>query len=647
MAVPARPGPQSISPLDVVRQELLDPPDRPIRGGSRTDAGVVLDQQLVVLAGMESRCRLVIARLALRLMNARSWRRLGFVRLSDYARERIGVSSRTLEEDARVVRTLDRLPRLCSALEAGLLGWTKVRMLVRVATTQNEEALLHQALTLPTRELEEFVRTFAAEEQVEAADEHSCDVPARPADDAISASAPFDQLPDPADESDPEIRWSINVSRTGRRLWRAVREAASRVAGSPLSPAQVLELVAAEAASGSPNEFVGADAKWSPSFDDHQRRLLALQRSDEARGRRTLFAYLAETGVAEGFPWLAPATYDAGPAACLEKLTEDLETADAFELDRRLRDAHRAMQRIDYQMGALLRIGVDRRLFREIGFATVKLYVESRLGCSARKVWSLIAIERETWRSCEQLRAAWRDGEISHLAACTILPVVGPHYGEQWIRRAREVTLRRLAEEVAWALEFGERASTSGRPAPPPLHADLKIDGLAGVTVDEVQMRAHGEDIPRLKLPGEEVRIAFSLPVSVAALVESMLFQVNGGRGARGRAFERMIARALLEWTSAPRHRDPVFERDGWRCTVPGCSSRRNLHDHHVKFRSAGGSNARGNRTTVCAAHHLHGIHAGIVQASGLAPHDITWELGCRPGEPPLMRLHGDRYVTA
>ncbi len=648
----ARTSPRSISPLDIVPQALLDPPDLPIRGGSRADAGIVLDQQLVVLAGMETRCRLVIARLVRRLMDSRSWRRLGFVRLSDYARERIGVSSRTLEDDARVVRALDGLPHLCSALESGLIGWTKVRMLVRIATAENEEALLHQALVLPTRELEEFVRTYAAERA--AAERSEFDAQGRDAqsrrstlaDDAMPASPRIDPYREPADENDPEIRWSITVSRTGRRLWRAVCETASRVAGSTLSPAQVLELVAAEAASEAPGEFVGSDARWSPSFEDQQRRLLALQRSDEARGRRTLLAYLAETGVAEGFPWLASAIYAAGPAACLEKLTEGLETADVFELDRRLREAQRAMQRIDYQLGALLRIGVDRRLFREIGFATVKLYVESRLGCSARKVWSLIAIERETWRSCEQLRAAWRDGQISHLAACTILPVVGQDYGEQWIRRAREVTLRRLVEEVAWALEYGERPSTSGRPAPPPLHADIRVDGLADVTDDEVQTRAHGQDASRIKLPGEEVRIAFSLPVSVAALVESMLFQVNGGRGARGRAFERMIARALLEWTSAPRHRDPVFERDGWRCTVPGCSSRRNLHDHHVTFRSRGGDNARGNRTTVCAAHHLHGIHAGIVQASGLAPHGIAWQLGCRPGAPPLMRLHGDCYVS-
>jgi hypothetical protein len=50
-------------------------------------------------------------------------------------------------------------------------------------------------------------------------------------------------------------------------------------------------------------------------------------------------------------------------------------------------------------------------------------------------------------------------------------------------------------------------------------------------------------------------------------------------------------------------------------------------------------------RITICAWHHLRGIHAGGVRATGEAPADITWELGVRAGRRPLLRLHGDRYV--
>ena len=49
----------------------------------------------------------------------------------------------------------------------------------------------------------------------------------------------------------------------------------------------------------------------------------------------------------------------------------------------------------------------------------------------------------------------------------------------------------------------------------------------------------------------------------------------------RWTAFERLLRHVITHWESTPRHHDPVFARDGWRCTVPACSSRRNLHDHH------------------------------------------------------------------
>ncbi len=99
-----------------------------------------------------------------------------------------------------------------------------------------------------------------------------------------------------------------------------------------------------------------------------------------------------------------------------------------------------------------------------------------------------------------------------------------------------------------------------------------------------------------------------------------------------------MLRRVVADWEAEPRHRDPVFARDGWRCTVPACSGRRNLHDHHLRFRSRGGGNERENRVTVCAAHHLHGIHTGVIRAWGVAPHAVRWEL-------PLESYVGDRLV--
>jgi hypothetical protein len=50
-------------------------------------------------------------------------------------------------------------------------------------------------------------------------------------------------------------------------------------------------------------------------------------------------------------------------------------------------------------------------------------------------------------------------------------------------------------------------------------------------------------------------------------------------------------------------------------------------------------------RITVCAWHHLRGIHAGVVRAWGEAPDEITWEIGARSGRRPLLRVEGVRLT--
>ena len=69
------------------------------------------------------------------------------------------------------------------------------------------------------------------------------------------------------------------------------------------------------------------------------------------------------------------------------------------------------------------------------------------------------------------------------------------------------------------------------------------------------------------------------------------------------------------------------------------------LGDGNIHFRSRDGNNGHANRITICAWHHLRGLHGGRVRAWGAAPDDVTWELGVRSGRAPLVRLRGDTYV--
>ena len=96
------------------------------------------EHRLAALARAGGPLRHVRAALAGRLVERKAWERLGYARLSDYARERLGRSARQLQELARVGRQLEDLPGLEAALVSGGLAWSKVRLLARFVAADEE-----------------------------------------------------------------------------------------------------------------------------------------------------------------------------------------------------------------------------------------------------------------------------------------------------------------------------------------------------------------------------------------------------------------------------------------------------------------------------------------------------------------------------
>lgn len=71
-----------------------------------------------------------------------------------------------------------------------------------------------------------------------------------------------------------------------------------------------------------------------------------------------------------------------------------------------------------------------------------------------------------------------------------------------------------------------------------------------------------------------------------------------------------------------------VHKRDHWRCRVPGCGRRNNLHAHHIIFRSAGGDDLEENLVTVCRGCHeaLHNRQLFIVEFGNInGKHHVGW----------------------
>jgi hypothetical protein len=172
--------------------------------------------------------------------------------------------------------------------------------------------------------------------------------------------------------------------------------------------------------------------------------------------------------------------------------------------------------------------------------------------------------------------------------------------------------------------------------------AEAEAGVTSGVPGADPQTGAHPTP------PAKTTRYFFTGPRDVAVLFRAVLATVQrrierleGRTVSESEALAAMLEHFLAVWgrgqPRAPKSH-AVFERDGWRCTVPGCSSYRNLHDHHIRFRSAGGSNDLANRTTLCVWHHLRGVHAGAVRCSGTAPGALHFALGLRANRPPLVR---------
>ena len=86
---------------------------------------------------------------------------------------------------------------------------------------------------------------------------------------------------------------------------------------------------------------------------------------------------------------------------------------------------------------------------------------------------------------------------------------------------------------------------------------------------------------------------------------------------------------------------DGPFERDGWACCMPHCSSRGPFHAHHVWFRSAGGPDDLWNLATACEPCHRL-IHDGHVVIQGRAPDDLVFLVGVTDDGTPWEAYRND-----
>jgi hypothetical protein len=544
------------------------------------DTVEALDAQLMACVRSAAPLRRALARVAGALVRRRAFEPLGFVRLGDYARERAGLSARELQELAWVDERLARLPKLDEALTLGRLGWSKARLLCRVATPEDEGRWLEAAGRLSAAALAREVRTI--------------DVGALEAGHAAGDAAQREVL---------RVRAPARV----RAKWGEVKRTVRRVSGEWLPNEVCVELTLAEVLSAITLEE-GCDVPPSVARSVH-------------------------SGRTEPMPAPAPSSLVGTPAApspFVLALVEGLEAASPRTLDERLRRAAALERGHLARVGPLLLALTRLRGPHALGFKSVDAYAREQLGMSPRKARALLRPERACQRA-PALGAAWHAGALTVSQAQVLVPLVLAEGSEPfhaaWITRAGEVTVRRLQDDVEHALESGafDPALLPTLPA-----AACAESGPAGVQTGARPTRLE-TDTWVANVPGDLAQLFRACLSSVARRLDT----------GPGPALEAMFDHAIASWWVSTPRKYRVFERDGWRCTVPGCTSQRNLHAHHVLFRSAGGGDDLANLTTLCTAHHHHGVHRGRIRISGRAPEALTFEM-------PLGRFHsGDRIVAA
>jgi hypothetical protein len=263
---------------------------------------------------------------------------------------------------------------------------------------------------------------------------------------------------------------------------------------------------------------------------------------------------------------------------------------DPWRLDAEIKGHLGTRKSWDDAFGHLAMLFRSIRGWDHLGFGSFGQYCEEALGMSERTVAQRVALERGLVQN-PLLRTALAEGRISYEKARLIARDAPPEQVPQWIARAEHVTCIDLRREL-------ERKS-------------------------EAQMCARGE-------------LSVWMPESIASLLKGT-FRALRAAAKRWMWAEQCLFSLAMHFVEVYEHllekartlQQRIRIRDGHCCKVPGCS-RPSVHAHHIIPKSQGGTDDDWNLVSLCASHHLNGIHGGRIRVTGRAPDALTWTFHLR-----------------
>lgn len=281
----------------------------------------------------------------------------------------------------------------------------------------------------------------------------------------------------------------------------------------------------------------------------------------------------------------------------------------------------------------------------EIALSRTLRGASRELGLSARSMRCRQFVRRGL-AGHEVLRRAYEEGAIGleaaqHLARLLRGAALDEEAQRDWVAHVSGLTVKRLRDE---ARELAKEERTAPMSDSEWYRSIRRQRGRSVATIAELGKTAGVRPVADvfLGLRISRERASQFLAAIDAARRGVALAVASGVERAGAIEIARRMRRiprwvgllALLEefvktWdVGGKRREEAVYVRDGWRCAAPGCTSRRNLEVHHVKYRSRGGGNAMENLLCLCRFHHQMGEHGGLARCSGRAPLAIVWRLG-------------------
>ena len=362
--------------------------------------------------------------------------------------------------------------------------------------------------------------------------------------------------------------------------------------------------------------------------------------------------------------------------------------SDWREVDRRARRLARDRARLDYEELIVLREGMRVKVWREVGCASMREYIERVFGYGPRAANERlrVAAALEALPALEDALAA---GELPYSAVREISRIATPRTERAWVDACRGKCLREIEEMVA------ERAVGDGPDAParPELRkhvvrldldpseyalwrqARQVLQSQRGEAVNDGALLAAAcsalieqAGAPR---PTEDRNVTTAAPASGRVASDAQrgrakyqiavtVCEVCGQGWQEGAGRQLPMDRAEVERAECdaqrigsldgepqaavqdipPKVRRFVFRRDRDRCTVPGCRASSFIEVHHIVRREYGGGHEPENLTLLCGGHHDR-LHDGSLVIRGRAPQLKFERVGMReahvgaPAEPP------------